>query len=128
MNADPKVNALLLVTLTPHIRAYLEATDPQALKQIKATLVEAGVNPDPDPEAAQTEFPDFRDVHVVGVSSRSGVSTKKIVLAELLMAAGRIAADPAIDLYVTGFPLEKLCWQIVGHLQNANELPVRLDF
>jgi len=35
-------NALLVMLLTPHIRAYLEAYDPKALEQAKDALVASG--------------------------------------------------------------------------------------
>ena len=42
-------DALLVMVLTPHILAYLEAHDPMALKQAKEALVAVGANPEPDP-------------------------------------------------------------------------------
>ena len=52
---DAVTRALLLMTLTPHIRRYLMATDPQALKQACEALRAAGVDPDPSPNLCEDE-------------------------------------------------------------------------
>jgi len=38
-NRHPLVDALSVLVLTPHIKAYLEANDPQALRQAECALV-----------------------------------------------------------------------------------------
>lgn len=45
--------ALMVLVLTPHIRAYLERTDPMSLKQASDALVEIGEDPSPDTDAPQ---------------------------------------------------------------------------
>jgi hypothetical protein len=46
-------NALLVMVLTPHIRAYLERMDPMALKQALEAL--EAVEKEIDPEIADAE-------------------------------------------------------------------------
>jgi hypothetical protein len=39
------IAALQVLVLTPHIRGYLERSDPKALQQAREALRDAGVNP-----------------------------------------------------------------------------------
>lgn len=110
------LKALVTLTLTPHIRQYLEATDPKALEQARKALKGTPYE-DQISRLSPAETQDFRKVSSVGLACASNMAAQKIALANVLLIAGQLATE--IGLYEGGMPFEKKCWSIVGAFQRT---------